>query len=66
MDNELQQKIEALEAKIEEMYKILKSAKRIFIWSVVISLALFVIPLIILLIILPGMIGTLTSAYPGL
>ena len=65
MDNELKEKLDALDIRIEEMYKILKAAKRIYIWSVVISLAMFIIPLIILLIILPGMLDTLTGAYAG-
>ncbi|MFA6466470.1 MAG: hypothetical protein WCV71_01265 [Patescibacteria group bacterium] len=66
MDEELYKKIDALEIKINEIYKVTNAAKKMFIWSSVISLLLFVIPLIILMFVLPGMLDTLTSSYSGL
>lgn len=66
MDEELYKKIEALEIKINEIYKVTNTAKKMFIWSSAISLLLFIIPLIILMFVLPSMMDTITSAYSGL
>lgn len=66
MDQELTKKIEELELKINDIHKTLVTAKNIFKWSMIISLLLFVIPLIILMFILPSMIDTMTASYSGL
>ena len=66
MEEKLYKKIENLEIKINEIYKTINIAKKMFIWSVVISLMLFIIPLIILLIILPSMMDTIFGTYSGL
>jgi len=66
MEEELYKKLADMETKINEMYKVINMAKKMFIWSSVISLLLFIIPLIILIFVLPSMFDTLTSAYSGL
>ncbi len=66
MEEELYKKIAAIEGKIDKIQETITATKKIFIWSLVITLVLFVVPLIIVLIMLPGMIDTLTSDYSGL
>ena len=66
MDEQLYQKIAELELKVDEIYKVTNTAKKMFIWSLVISLFLFVIPLIILAFILPSMLNTITGDYSSL
>ena len=66
MDQELYKKIEDLEVKINEIYQTLQTAKKIFKWSLIIMVLLFVLPLIVLMFILPSMISNITSAYTGL
>lgn len=66
MEQELYKKIEDLEVKINEIYQTLQSAKKIFKWSLIITVLLFVLPLIVLMFILPSMINSITSAYTGL
>lgn len=66
IEEQLYKKIEDLEVKINEIYKVTNAAKKMFIWSSVISLLLFIIPLIILIFILPSMMDTITGAYNGL
>jgi hypothetical protein len=63
MEEQLYKKIEDLDLKINEIYKTIQTAKKMFIWSVVITVLLFIIPLIILMFVLPSMLSTLTSAY---
>ncbi|MBT4516684.1 MAG: hypothetical protein HOC78_02205 [Candidatus Komeilibacteria bacterium] len=66
MDEQLYKKIEELELKVNEIYKITNAAKKMFLWSVVLSVLLFVIPLIILIIAWPTIIATFSGAYSGL
>lgn len=66
MDQELYKKIEELEVKINEMYQTMQTTKKIFKWSLIITVLLFVLPLIVLMFVLPSMINSVTSAYTGL
>ncbi|MBU1203133.1 hypothetical protein KKH39_03805 [Patescibacteria group bacterium] len=66
MEKELQQKIEDLQSKVDQMYKLAMTVKKMFIWSMILSLLFFVIPLIILIFMLPSMINTISGAYSGL
>jgi len=66
MDEELYKKIGELEQKIDESYKMIKSAKNMFMWNLILSLLFFLLPLIIVIFILPSMISTITSSYSGL
>jgi hypothetical protein len=66
MEGQLYKKIEDLEAKVNEIYKIANAAKKMFVWSVVLSVLLFLIPLIILIIAWPTIIATFSGAYAGL
>ena len=66
MEEQLYKKIEEIEAKVNEIYKITNAAKKMFIWSVVLSVLLFVLPLIILIIAWPTIMATFSGAYAGL
>ncbi len=66
MEETLNKKMEEMELKINEIYKVTMLAKKMLIWSTVISLLLFIIPLIILLVMLPAIMGSFSSMYGGL
>jgi preprotein translocase subunit SecF len=66
MDEQLYKKIEDMEIKINEIYKVMNTAKNMMKWSIIITAVLFIIPLIILAFILPSMLDTITSSYSGL
>jgi type II secretory pathway component PulF len=59
---QLDQKIELLEKKMENLQRSIDGLRKVFLWTMIISLALFVIPLIILLFVLPGFISTYTNS----
>jgi|GEM_PF-2408886 len=59
MDQELQDRLTRFEQKLDETWQIARSAKRLFVWSIIISLALVIIPLIGLAIALPSFLRTL-------
>ena len=66
MDEELYKKIQDMELKIDELYRAMNAAKKMIKWSLIITVVLFVIPLIILAFLLPSMMDTITSSYAGL
>lgn len=66
MEEQFYRKIEDMEKKVDEIYKTIKLAKKMLIWSTVISLLLFIVPLIILLVMLPTIMSSFSSMYGGL
>lgn len=66
MDEEILKKIQDLEDKIDQSYKMLKAAKNMFMWNLILSLVFFLLPLIAIIFLLPSMISTITSSYSGL
>lgn len=57
-DLELRQRLESLEKQIAEAHALAKRLYRILFWTVVISIALFVLPLIGLMFEIPNLINT--------
>ena len=58
MEQEILQKLEELEKKLEENIKIARQTRQYFLWTLIISLAVIVLPLIGLFFILPQFIST--------
>jgi type IV secretory pathway component VirB8 len=56
MDPELSQRLKILEEKVDATYKVAYSARRMFLWTIIITLILTVIPLIALAFVLPTFI----------
>ncbi len=58
MEQEILQKLEELEKKLEENIKIARQMRRYFLWTLIISLTVIIFPLIGLLFVLPQFIST--------
>lgn len=65
MDNELLQKFEEQNLKLEEIYKIIKQTRNYFRLTFIIAIVLIVLPLIGLLIAIPQFIGSLGASIPN-
>lgn len=50
----MQDRLNSIEQKVDATWRIARSARRLFIWSIIISLALVIIPFIGLLLVLPS------------
>lgn len=61
MDQEILQKLEELEKKLDENIKIARQMRQYFFWTLVISLAVIVLPLIGLIFVLPQFISTYSN-----
>lgn len=59
MDQDLNQRLTALEVKIEKIYKSAEATRKMYLWSLIIGVALFVLPLIGLAVVIPQYLKTL-------
>ena len=63
MDTELSQKLQAQDEKLERIYQSVEKTRRYFLWTLIGTVAMFVLPLIGLLFAVPFFLTTLTTAY---
>jgi len=66
MNEELIKRIEAQEEKIDKIYQSVEKTRKYFLWTFIITIVVFILPLIAILFLLPSIIGTYTSALNGL
>jgi hypothetical protein len=66
MEQEILEKLAAQEKKIDAMYTSVEKLRKYFLWTVIITVVTFVLPLIAVVAILPWFIKIMTSAYSGL
>jgi len=60
---ELLKKLEEQQVKIDAMYVSVEKLRKYFLWTLVISVAVIVLPLVVMMFILPSILSTLTGAY---
>ena len=63
MTDELTQKIDAQEKKLDAIYASVEKTRKYILWTVIGTVVVFVLPLIALAFVLPWFISTITSAY---
>lgn len=61
MDQEISQKFQEQKEKIDAIYVSVEKTRKYFMWTLIITVALFVLPLIGLLFVIPAFLNTLTS-----
>lgn len=61
MEQEISQKLDLLEKKLEENIKIARQMRKYFLWTLIISIAVIVFPLIGLLFVVPQLISSYTN-----
>ena len=66
MDEELKKKIEEQGIKIDAIYKSVEKTRKYFLWTGIITLALFVLPLIGLMFVLPSFMKDYVGGLQGL
>ena len=60
---EVLQKIADLEKKADAIYKSVEKTRKYFMWTLILSVAFFVIPLIGLIFVIPQFISSINSSY---
>lgn len=63
MEPELQQKFEEQEGKLNQIYASVEKMRKYFLWTLVITLATVVLPLIGLVFVIPWFLHTILSTY---
>lgn len=67
MDNELKNRLDVLEQKIDLISKYIKFLKNLFLWTLIITIAVTVLPLIAMLFVLPSFMSSFdVSSYTQL
>ena len=62
MENEILKKLEEQEIKIEEIYISVKKMRKYFLWTMIVSIAVIVLPVIGLIFVVPQFLNTLNMA----
>jgi len=65
MENEILKKLEESEQKIDEIYKSVEKTRKYFLWTLIITLAVFILPLIALMFVIPSFLSTYTTTLQG-
>lgn len=63
MEQEILRKLEEQERKIEAIYVSVEKTRKYFLWTLVGTVVVFVLPLVGILFAIPWLLGTLSSAY---
>ena len=66
MEQELQQRLEAQDQKLDAIYKSVEKTRKYFLATLIISVGMIVLPIIGLVIVVPMVISTYTEALDGL
>lgn len=67
MDNqEFTARLDAQDKKLDAIYASVEKTRKYFLWTMISSIALFVIPLLALLFVIPWFLSTMSNAYSGL
>lgn len=66
MEQEILNKIAEQEKKIDAIYVSVEKTRKYFQWTLIITVATIVLPIIIFIIMIPWLMSTLGAAYGGL
>ena len=63
MEQDILEKLEAQEKKIDAIYISVEKTRKYFLWTLIITIVVIVLPIAAAAILVPWMLSTLTSAY---
>jgi len=63
MENEILAKIQEQDKKLEDIYRSIEKMRKYFLWTLIVTIATIVLPMIALIAIIPWFLKTMTSAY---
>lgn len=66
MDQELATRLDAQDQKLNAIYSSVEKTRKYFLWTMIGSIVVFVVPLLGILIAIPWLLSTLSSTYSGL
>jgi len=63
MENDVSQKFEAQEKKLDEIYKSVEKTRKYFLWTLIVTVVTILLPLVALVFVIPWFLKIITSAY---
>ncbi|MBI3634322.1 MAG: hypothetical protein HY228_01750 [Candidatus Yonathbacteria bacterium] len=66
MEQEILNRIQAQGELLQKMYVSVEKTRKYFMWTLIITLVVFILPLIGMIFVLPSFINTMTEGYRGL
>ena len=66
MDQEILKKFEEQEKKLDAIYKSIEKMRKYFLWTLYVTIATIILPIIGLIIIIPWFMKIMSSAYGGI
>jgi len=66
MEQEILKKIEEMERKVEAVYLSVEKTRKYFLWTLIITAMVIILPLIAMLFVIPQFLNTYSSANLGL
>jgi len=66
MDEDIKIRLDAQDEVLKKIFRSVEKTRQYFLWTLIITLVMFFLPLIGLIFLLPGFISTYTSALGGI
>lgn len=66
MDQEILKKFEEQDAKLDAIYQSVEKMRKYFLWTLIVTVAAIILPIIGLIAIIPWFLKIMTLAYSGL
>lgn len=63
MEQDILNKLEEQDKKIDAIYVSVEKTRKYFLWTLIITIVVIVLPLIAIMVLLPWFMGTLSAAY---
>lgn len=66
MEQEILNRLQAQEELLQKVFVSAEKTRKYFMWTLIITLALFLLPLLGLMFVIPSFLDTMTQGYSGL
>ena len=63
MEQDILNKLQAQEVLLQQVYESVEKTRKYFLWTLIGSIAMFVLPLLAIAVILPKLISTISAGY---
>jgi len=66
MEQEILEKLNKQDEKLDAIYKSIEKMRKYFLWTLYVTIATIVLPLLAMIVLIPWMLKIMSSAYGGL
>lgn len=66
MEEEILKRIKSQEEKIDQIYKSVEKTRKYFLWTLLVTIFMFILPILGIILIIPWFIKAMSSAYGGI